>query len=170
MTGLPRRWGSSRCATEAKNASRSAWRIVDALMRTHVRLPGRGVQLCWASRLRAMAATRSDSRAWWTLAAVCVPLFAVALNTTSSSAALPAMVIAGRALQGLGAAFIVPLWLSIIGVTFARDRRLGAIGIWAAVVGLGFALGPVIGGLLTDALGWQSVFWFNLPLGVTALL
>jgi EmrB/QacA subfamily drug resistance transporter len=181
-----------------------------------------------------MAASRSESRPWWTLAAVCVPLFAVCVNTTSINTALPAiaqdfhstqaglqwvvnayvlaaaafvvtcgdlgdiygrrrvfvygivvyalaslviaastgpaMLIAGRALQGLGSAVIVPVSLSIIGVSFAPERRAGAIGIWAAIVGLGFALGPLIGGFLTDALSWQWVFWLNLPVSAAAIV
>jgi EmrB/QacA subfamily drug resistance transporter len=82
----------------------------------------------------------------------------------------PAMLIAGRALQGLGSAVIVPVSLSIIGVSFAPERRAGAIGIWAAIVGLGFALGPLIGGFLTDALSWQWVFWLNLPVSAAAIV
>src|SRR5205085_1849077 len=82
----------------------------------------------------------------------------------------PEMLIGGRALQGLGSAVIVPVSLSIIGVTFPAERRPGAIGIWAAVVGLGFALGPLIGGFLTDALSWQWVFWLNLPLSAAAVV
>src|ERR1700704_1737264 len=82
----------------------------------------------------------------------------------------PGMLIAGRALQGLGSAVIVPVSLSIIGVSFAPGRRASAIGIWAAIVGLGFALGPLIGGFLTDALSWQWVFWLNLPLSAAAIV
>jgi EmrB/QacA subfamily drug resistance transporter len=82
----------------------------------------------------------------------------------------PPMLIAGRALQGLGSAVIVPVSLSIIGVSFAPERRTGAIGIWAAIVGLGFALGPLIGGFLTDALSWQWVFWLNLPVSAAAIV
>jgi EmrB/QacA subfamily drug resistance transporter len=82
----------------------------------------------------------------------------------------PAMLIGGRALQGLGSAVIVPVSLSIIGVSFPSERRTGAIGIWAAIVGLGFALGPLIGGFLTDALSWQWVFWLNLPVSAAAVV
>ncbi len=75
-----------------------------------------------------------------------------------------------RAVQGLGASMLNPVALSIVANTFpeARDRAR-AIGVWGAVGGLAFALGPVLGGILTQVLGWRSVFWINLPVGLAAL-
>lgn len=80
------------------------------------------------------------------------------------------LLVAGRALQGLGSALIVPGSLSLVGVAFPPQRRTAAIGVWAAVVGLGFALGPLIGGALTESLGWQWVWWANVPLVAVAIL
>jgi EmrB/QacA subfamily drug resistance transporter len=97
-----------------------------------------------------------------------IALYALASVVIASSAG-PELLVAGRALQGVGSAVIVPVSLSVIGVSFTAERRPGAIGVWAAVVGLGFALGPLIGGFLTDALGWQWVFWFNLPVSAGAV-
>ena len=74
------------------------------------------------------------------------------------------MVVLGRGIQGLGAAFIVPGTLSILTVAFPPERRAAAFGVWGAAAGLGFALGPLVGGVLTDTLGWQFVWWLNLPL------
>jgi EmrB/QacA subfamily drug resistance transporter len=76
--------------------------------------------------------------------------------------------IAARALQGVGAALLMPGTLSIITVTFPPHERARAIGLWAGVSALALALGPTLGGLMVDHLGWESVFFLNLPIGVAA--
>ena len=79
--------------------------------------------------------------------------------------------IAFRAIQGLGASMLNPVALSIIANAFQeRTARARAIGIWGAVGGISFALGPILGGALTQALGWRSIFWINLPIGIVALV
>jgi EmrB/QacA subfamily drug resistance transporter len=77
--------------------------------------------------------------------------------------------IAARALQGLGAAIISPAALSILSTTFAegRDRNV-ALGVWGAVGGFGAAAGVLLGGVLTDALGWEWIFFVNIPVGAVA--
>jgi len=80
------------------------------------------------------------------------------------------MLIATRAVMGLGAAFVMPSTLSIINAVFPVRERAGAIGAWSAVAGLGVVAGPTIGGLLLNHFYWGSVFWLNVPLVAAAML
>src|SRR3954462_7029212 len=77
--------------------------------------------------------------------------------------------IAARAVQGLGAAILSPAALSIVTTTF-RDgaERNRALGVWGAVAGSGGAAGVLLGGVLTDGIGWQWVLWVNVPIGLIA--
>src|SRR4026208_480081 len=79
--------------------------------------------------------------------------------------------IAARALPGLGAATIPPSALSILTTTFheGRDRNI-ALGAWGAVGGFGAAAGVLLGGVLTDALSWEWIFFVNVPVGVIAFV
>jgi EmrB/QacA subfamily drug resistance transporter len=81
------------------------------------------------------------------------------------------MLIAARAVQGLGAAILSPSALSIVTTTF-RDgaERNKALGVWGAVAGSGGAAGVLLGGVLTDGLGWEWVLWVNVPIGIGAAL
>jgi len=82
----------------------------------------------------------------------------------------PAMLIATRALQGIGGALLTPQTLAILTVTFPANRRGTAFGIWGAVAGIATITGPTFGGWLVTALGWRWIFWVNLPIGVAAAL
>jgi EmrB/QacA subfamily drug resistance transporter len=73
-----------------------------------------------------------------------------------------------RALQGGGAALLLPGTLSIITVTFPAHERARAIGLWAGMSALALALGPTVGGLMVERLGWESVFFLNVPIGILA--
>jgi len=79
--------------------------------------------------------------------------------------------IAARALQGLGAAVISPAALSILSTTFAEGKERNiALGVWGAVGGFGAAAGVLLGGIFTDTLGWEWIFFVNVPVGVVAFL
>jgi MFS transporter, DHA2 family, methylenomycin A resistance protein len=74
-----------------------------------------------------------------------------------------------RALQGVGAAMMAPLSLAILLDAFPAERRAFAIGVWAAVAGIGFGAGPIVGGLLIEAFDWSAIFWVNVPLGLVGI-
>ena len=74
-----------------------------------------------------------------------------------------------RALQGLGAAMLLPGSLSIITATFSGKERGAAIGVWAAMSGLAIAIGPVVGGFLVEHVSWESIFYINVPIGLIGL-
>ncbi|MBD9701387.1 MFS transporter [Streptomyces sp. ID01-12c] len=79
--------------------------------------------------------------------------------------------VAFRMVQAVGGSMLNPVAMSIITNTFTDPReRARAIGIWGAVVGISMAAGPIIGGLLVESVGWRSIFWINLPVGLAALL
>ena len=84
-------------------------------------------------------------------------------------AATEGQLIAARAAQGLGAAIISPAALSIVTTTFSDGaERNKALGVWGAVAGSGGAAGVLLGGILTDGLGWEWVLWVNVPVGLIA--
>jgi len=80
------------------------------------------------------------------------------------------MVIAFRALQGLGAPLIFPVSVSVLTNPFPAERSSQAIGFAYGIAGLGNAAGPLIGGLLTETVGWRAIFWLNVPFTVISLI
>src|SRR3954465_7336846 len=78
--------------------------------------------------------------------------------------------IAARTVQGVGAALMNPATLSIITATFPPRQRGTAIGIWAGVSALSLAIGPVVGGLLTERISWSWIFFVNIPVGLLAIV
>jgi len=96
----------------------------------------------------------------------------LALFTTASAACALApdiaVLIACRAVEGAGAAIIMPLGLTLLTSAFPAERRGAVIGIWGGVAGLAVASGPLIGGAVTQGLNWHWIFWVNVPIGILA--
>jgi EmrB/QacA subfamily drug resistance transporter len=90
----------------------------------------------------------------------------------SAAAALAPTVgwlIASRAVQGVGAAILIPLTLTLLSAAVAPERRGVALGAWGAVGGLAIAIGPLVGGAVVEGASWQWIFWLNVPIGVALL-
>src|SRR5579859_268515 len=85
---------------------------------------------------------------------------AAALSPTIS------LLIAARAVQGIGAAIVTPLTLTLLAEAFAIEQRGLALGVWSAISGIGVAAGPLVGGALTQAASWHLIFWVNVPIGI----
>jgi len=88
----------------------------------------------------------------------------IACATAGSAGAL----ITARAVQGAGAAIVLPLSLTLISEAFPEEKRGTAIGIWGGITGLGVAVAPLLGGAIIQGLDWQWVFWINVPVGLAA--
>src|SRR6476620_5287722 len=74
-----------------------------------------------------------------------------------------------RAVQGVGAAGMLATSLALLAQEFHGPERGTAFGAWGASIGVAIAIGPVVGGLLTDTFGWESIFFINLPIGIALL-
>jgi EmrB/QacA subfamily drug resistance transporter len=94
----------------------------------------------------------------------------IALFTASSAAAAIApstgLLIAARASQGIGAAIVTPLTLTLLAEAFPPERRGIALGVWSAISGTAVALGPLVGGAVIQAASWHWIFWINVPIGI----
>ncbi len=96
-------------------------------------------------------------------------LFTVASAACAVSPGIAAL-IAARAVQGIGAAVLFATALALISeVTPTMEERARALGVYGASIGAAFAIGPFIGGVLTDAIGWRAIFWCNVPIGLLTL-
>jgi len=102
-------------------------------------------------------------------------LFTVGLGlfTTGSAAAALApgigWLVAARAVQGVGAAVLIPLTLTLLSAAVSPERRGLALGAWGAVGGLAIAIGPLVGGAVVEGASWQWIFWLNVPIGLALL-
>jgi EmrB/QacA subfamily drug resistance transporter len=94
----------------------------------------------------------------------------LALFTASSAAAAASpsigLLIAARAVQGVGSAIVFPLTLTLISEAFPLEKRGTAIGLWGGITGLGVAIGPVVGGAVVSGISWHWIFWLNVPVGL----
>jgi len=97
--------------------------------------------------------------------AIGVVLFSLA-SAAAALAPSADFLVTARAIQGLGAALVTPLSLTLLSAAVPDDKRGLAIGAWSGVSGLGVAMGPVIGGAITEGIAWQWIFWVNVPIGL----
>jgi EmrB/QacA subfamily drug resistance transporter len=74
--------------------------------------------------------------------------------------------IAARAVQGAGAALVMPLAMALVSAAFPREERARALGIFGGITGLALIAGPIVGGAVADGLAWQWIFWINIPVGL----
>src|SRR6202050_3867449 len=77
-----------------------------------------------------------------------------------------ALLVAARAVQGLGAAIVTPLTLTLLAAAFPAAKRGMAIGVWSGISGSAVALGPVVGGAVVQGISWHWIFWINVPIGL----
>lgn len=77
-----------------------------------------------------------------------------------------AQLVAARAVQGVGAAIVTPLTLTLLAAAMPRERRAVALGAWGAIAGLAVAVGPLVGGAIVEGVSWQWIFWVNVPIGL----
>jgi EmrB/QacA subfamily drug resistance transporter len=98
----------------------------------------------------------------------------LAIFTIGSAAAALApsstLLVLARATQGLGGAFIMPLSLTILSDVLSEARRPLALGAWGGISGLAIAIGPVVGGAITQGVNWHWIFWINVPIGIVAIV
>ncbi|MBA2489544.1 MAG: DHA2 family efflux MFS transporter permease subunit [Chloroflexi bacterium] len=99
-------------------------------------------------------------------------LFVIGLTVFTAASVAAALsnsiesLIAARAIQGLGAAIVVPLTLTLLSAAVPAERRGLALGAWGAIGGLAVALGPVVGGAIVEGIEWHWIFWINVPIGI----
>lgn len=102
-------------------------------------------------------------------------MFCVGLGVFTAASAAAAMaptvgaLIAARAVQGTGAAMVMPLTLTLISEAFPAAKRGMAIGLWGGIAGLAVASGPVVGGAVVQGISWHWIFWLNVPIGLALI-
>lgn len=102
-------------------------------------------------------------------------MFAAGIGIFTASSAAAALstgiegLIAARAVQGVGAALLMPLSLTLLSAAVPAARRGMALGVWGAVQGLAVASGPLVGGALTEHISWHWIFWLNVPVGIVLI-
>ena len=102
-------------------------------------------------------------------------LFVIGLGLFTAGSAAAALapgigaLVTARAIQGVGAAIVIPLTLTLLSAAVTPERRGLALGAWGAVGGLAIAIGPLVGGAVVEGASWQWIFWLNVPIGIVLL-
>jgi EmrB/QacA subfamily drug resistance transporter len=102
-------------------------------------------------------------------------MFVIGLGIFTAASAAAALapttgvLIAARAVQGAGAAAVMPLTLTLLSEAFPAGRRGLVIGLWSGISGLGVAIGPLVGGAVVDGISWHWIFWINVPVGLAVI-
>jgi EmrB/QacA subfamily drug resistance transporter len=102
-------------------------------------------------------------------------VFIVGLSVFTAGSAIAALaptgdaLVVARAIQGVGAAIVMPLTLTLLSAAVPADRRGLALGAWGGITGLAIALGPLVGGAIVEGLNWQWIFWLNVPIGLAVV-
>jgi EmrB/QacA subfamily drug resistance transporter len=149
--------------------------VVTALPAIHAQLGGSIDTLEWAVNSYALtfaagiitAATLGDRLGRRRVYVVGLVLFSVA-SAACALAPSAGLLIAARVVQGIGAAAVTPLSLTILTGVFGPARRGAVVGIWGGIGGLAVAGGPLVGGAVVQGLDWHWIFWLNVPIGLTA--
>jgi EmrB/QacA subfamily drug resistance transporter len=94
-----------------------------------------------------------------------ITVFTIASAVAALSTTIDMLIVA-RAAQGVGAAIVTPLTLTILSGAVPPERRGLALGAWGAVAGLAIALGPLVGGVIVEGINWHWIFWLNVPIGI----
>ncbi|TWI67463.1 EmrB/QacA subfamily drug resistance transporter [Pseudoduganella lurida] len=139
-------------------------------------LAGRGADLSWVvngyllplSSLLLLGGALGDHYGRKRVLLAGIAVFALASLLCGLAPRL-SLLVAGRVLQGLGAALVLPNSLAILSATFEGKKRAQAVGIWAAAGAAAGAIGPLLGGWLIDTVGWRAVFYINLPIAALAI-
>ena len=92
-----------------------------------------------------------------------------AASAAAALAPTSATLVGARAVQGLGAAIVTPLTLTLIAAAFPAEKRGMAIGVWSGISGSAVALGPVVGGAVVQGISWHWIFWINVPIGLVLI-
>src|ERR1700742_2928413 len=92
-------------------------------------------------------------------------LFTVASAAAALAPTITAL-IAARAIQGIGAAIVTPLTLTLLSEAFPPERRGIALGVWSGISGVAVAIGPLVGGAMIEIADWHWIFWLNVPIGI----
>jgi EmrB/QacA subfamily drug resistance transporter len=102
-------------------------------------------------------------------------LFVIGITIFTAGSAMAALaptgdaLVVARAIQGLGAAIVTPLTLTLLSAAVPSERRGLALGLWGGIAGLAIAVGPLVGGAIVDGLDWHWIFWLNVPIGIAVI-